>query len=74
MREGAAFGLEWLIFSGWGVIVRAGIDLLMNLTRSGLELSGQKTALEFCLIAQTAGVSGNYQTNHSNGLICPSLG
>ena len=52
VREGAASGLDWLIFSGWGVIAWAGIDLLMNLTRSTLELGGQKTALEFCLIAQ----------------------
>ena len=52
VREGAASGLDWLIFGGWGVIVWAGIDLLINLIRSTLELRGQETALEFCLIAQ----------------------
>ena len=52
MREGAASELGWLVFSGWVVIVWAGIDLLMNLIRSTLELMGQETSFEFCLIAQ----------------------
>jgi len=52
VREGAASGLDWLIFIGWAVIVGSGIDLLMNLIRSILELHGRETSLEFCLIAQ----------------------
>lgn len=52
VRQGLASGLNWLFVSGWSVIVWAGIDFLMNLIRSALELMGRETSFEFCLIAQ----------------------
>lgn len=39
-------------FAGWVLILWAGADMMMNLTRAGLDLIGKADLIEFCTLAQ----------------------
>ena len=38
----------WFIYAGWILIAWAGVDMVMNLSRAGLDLIGSGNKIEFC--------------------------
>ena len=42
----------WFIYAGWILIAWAGVDMVMNLSRAGLDLIGSGNKIEFCSLAQ----------------------
>ncbi len=53
LRQGELGQHHVLSLVGGMVMVWAGIDLVLNVLRSAFTLLGRKTAIQFCLIAQT---------------------
>ncbi len=52
IRVGAGGSDDTLLLIGYGVIIWASVDLIMNLVRAGSGITGQETRIEYCTLAQ----------------------
>lgn len=52
IRAAEVHSQPYFIYAGWILIIWAGADLLMNLTRAGFDIIGSGAKIEFCTLAQ----------------------
>jgi hypothetical protein len=52
IRAAEIHSQPYFIYAGWVLMIWAGADLLMNLTRAGFDIIGSAGKIEFCTLAQ----------------------
>lgn len=52
IRAAEIHSQPYFIYAGWVLMIWAGADLLMNLTRAGFDIIGSGAKIEFCTLAQ----------------------